>query len=785
MSSLDRKLFRDLANLKGQSLAACLVMACGLAMMIMTRSLVLSLESARSSYYHEYRFGDIFCGLKRAPNALRTRLAKISGVAAVETQVVGALRVHLTKDDEIVHGTIISLPEGRRSGLNQIFLKGGRFPENGGEVIISEPFAQARSLKLGNSVEVIIRGARKRLKIVGIGLSPENVFETRPGEPLPDSKRFGFFWMNEGELAAAYDLDGAFNRVVVDLAPQAEVRSVMAEVDRILAPYGGLTAYERRNHSSDKPLTGEISILKALAVAFPIVFLSISTFMIAGLVARAVYMQREQIAQLKALGYSAAQVGQHYLKFAVVIITVGLLAGVSAGILLGANVVELYRKFFRFPALMLQTDYAAIGMAIVISFGSTLMGVSGALWQAMRLPPAEGMRPSHPPKFTRSLLERAGIHRFFGRSTRMAFRNLERKPWRGFMTALGIAMATGISIVPGALRDSIDHLTDLQWTQMQRQDVTINFTEPGSTAAFRNLRRMAAVVEAEPFRSVPVRVHFGHRSRSLSLTGLPDDARLTRMFDVKGRALDLPPTGLLVSKKLADLLGARVGDRLLVQFLEGLRPRHEIVLHGLIGDYYGLNAVMNIDAVRQLMLETDTINGAHLKIDPLVWPDFLESVKAAPRIATLGIKSAMKESFRRLTGESLRLIQKIYFIFATLLAFGVVYTSSRIAFSERSRDLATLRITGFTHSEVAKVLIAELALLMCIALPIGLLVGGQFADLTIQAASTETARLPLILSVETYSTASLVVLISAGISLAIVGKGIRNLDLLAVLRTSE
>ena len=302
MSSLDRKLFRDLANIKGQSLAACIVMACGLAMMIMTRSLVLSLESARSSYYSEYRFGDIFCSLKHAPNALRARLAKISGVAAVETQVVGALRLHLVEDDEIVHGTIVSLPEGRRSGLNQIFLKGGRFPENGGEVIISEPFAQARSLRLGNSVEVIIQGARKRLKVVGIGLSPENVFETRPGEPLPDSKRFGFFWMNERELAAAYDLDGAFNRIVVDLAPQAEVRRVMVEVDRVLSPYGGLTAYERRNHSSDKHLTGEINILKALAFAFPIVFLSISTFMIAGLLARAVYMQREQIAQLKALG---------------------------------------------------------------------------------------------------------------------------------------------------------------------------------------------------------------------------------------------------------------------------------------------------------------------------------------------------------------------------------------------------------------------------------------------------------------------------------------------------
>jgi putative ABC transport system permease protein len=664
-------------------------------------------------------------------------------------------------------------------------LKSGRFPENGSEVIISEQFAQARSLRLGNSVEVIIRGARKRLKVVGIGLSPENVFETRPGEPLPDSKRFGFFWMNERELAAAYDLDGAFNRIVIDLAPRAQVRRVMAEVDRILSPYGGLTAYERRDHSSDKPLAGEISILKALAFAFPTVFLSISTFMIAGLVARAVYMQREQIAQLKALGYSGAQIGQHYLKFAVVIIAVGVLAGVSAGMLLGGNVVELYRKFFRFPALILQTDYPAIGVTVVISFMSTLVGVSGALWQAMRLPPAEGMRPSHPPKFNRSLFERADIHRFLGWSTRMAFRNLERKPWRAFVTILGIAMATGISIVPGALREGIEHLTDLQWTQMQRQDVTISLTEPASEAAFRDLRRKAAVVEAEPFRNVPVRIHFGHRSRALSLTGLPEDAQLTRMFGAEGHALELPSTGLLISKKLADLLGAQVWDRLLVEFLEGVRPRHEVFLQGLIQDYHGLNAVMNINAVRQLMLEADTVNGAHLKIDPLGWPDFLESVKAAPRIASLGIKSAMKESFRRLTGESLQLIQRIYFIFATLLAFGVVYTNSRIAFSERSRDLATLRITGFTHSEVASVLIAELGLSMGIDLPIGLLVGGQFAHLTIQAASTETARLPLVLSAETYSTACLVILISAGISFAIVSEGIRNLDLLAVLRTSE
>ena len=312
MSSLDRKLFRDLARIKGQSLAVGLVMACGLAMMIMTRSLVLSLESARADYYNECRFGDVFCNLKRAPNSVRERLSAIPGVAPLQTQVIERARIDLAGVKEIADATIISIPEVQK--LNEIFLRAGRLPEEGNEAIISEPFAIAHSLRPGDSVGIIIRGVRQCLQIVGIGLSPENVYETRPGEPLPDSRRFGVFWMRERELAAVCGLDGAFNRISIDLAPGSDAERVMAEVDRALLPYGGLTAYGRRNHSSDKALDGEIQILKALSIAFPVVFLGISTFMIAGVLARSVHVQREQIAQLKALGYSALQVGAHYLK---------------------------------------------------------------------------------------------------------------------------------------------------------------------------------------------------------------------------------------------------------------------------------------------------------------------------------------------------------------------------------------------------------------------------------------------------------------------------------------
>ena len=430
-------------------------------------------------------------------------------------------------------------------------------------------------------------------------------------------------------------------------------------------------------------------------------------------------------------------------------------------------------------------DYTTIGTAVAIGFVSTLSGVSGAVYRAMRLPPAAGMRPEPPASFAPSLLDRAGFYRLMSRSARMAIRNLERRPWRALVTALGLAMAAGILIVPAALRDGVNHLAEFEWTHARRQDVTVTLVEVGSSAAFRNLQRLPAVVQAEPYRSVQVRLHFGPYRQRVSLIGASEDSQLTRVFDSQGRAIGLPADGLLISKKLAEMLGVKVGDRLLVEFLEGERVSHQIPIYGLIADYQGLNALMRIDALRRVLLEGETISGAHLRIDQLGWADFLESVKRAPRIASLGIKSAMRESFRRSTVESIQLIQNIYFLFAVTLAFGIIYTNCRISFWEQSRDLATLRITGFTQREVANVMIAEFAVLTLLALPVGLWIGGKLAGFTINAASTETTRLPLILSHHNYLTAVAVVLLSTAISFLIVRREVRKLDLLAVLRTSE
>ena len=788
ISPLDKKLLRDLAKMKGQVFAVSLVMACGLAMMIMTRSLIFTLESTRSTYYQRHAMADIFATLKRAPLSVADQLATLPGVATVETRVAVDVTLDLPGLSEPATGHIISLPDdGGPQKLNRLFLRSGRFPrtDERREVVLGESFANANGLQPGDSLVAVINGRRETLKICGIGLSPEFVFEARAGETLPDHKRFSVIWMNYRALAVAYNLDGAFNDVCIDLAPGASPEPVIEEMDRVLAQYGAGGAFLRKEQASAQRLDDELRVLHSLSIAYPLVFLSVAAFMVNAVLARIVRLQREQIAQMKALGYSSRQVGVHYLKFVLVIGTLGTLMGGIGGRLLGAALVDLYTMFFRFPTLVFTMDYSALGLALFISLGASVLGVLTVVWQAVKLPPAEAMRPEAPADFKPALFERLGLTRFSSPTFRMAVRNIERRPWQAVFTCAGLALATGLMVLPGAMSDSIDYLLTFQWNSQQRQDVAVFLTEPGSGRGFHDLEHLPGVIRAEPIRSVQARLKFGHRERKLSVTGIAPDANLNRLLDDRGHAIAIPEDGLLMSEMLAKVIGARIGDEVEVEVLEGRRPVLRVPIRGLVTDFAGVAAYMDISALRRLMKEGDTVNGAYLALDHKRWDEFMRALKDTPRAAVVMVKRDQLAAFRETTGKSIGIIRKLYFVLATIVAFGVVYNSARIALSERSRELATLRVIGFNLAEVRRVLVGELVILLLAALPAGLLFGRGLALFIMSSFSTETVRLPIVINPSTYSVAILVVLTASVLSFALVSRMIGKLDMVGVLKARD
>lgn len=787
LTPLDLKLFRDLGRMKGQIVAVSLVMACGLAMMIMTRSIILTLESTRDAYYQRYRLADVFASLKRAPLSLAERIAELPGVAAIEPRVVVEATLDLAGVTEPASAHIVSLPEDRPQTLNQVFIRQGRLPlpDERRQVVVSESFVLANKLQIGDSIIAIINGHRDTLIICGIGLSPEFVFEARPGQTLPDNKRYGVFWMNYKAIAVPYNLDGAFNDICVDLAPGAQAGPVLAEMDRLLADHGAMGAYTRRDHNSAQRLDDELRVVRALSVAYPVVFLSVAAFMVNAVLARLVRLQREQIAQLKALGYSSGQVGRHYLNYALVIVVLGTLIGGLAGRYMGGGLVSVYTLFFRFPDLSFRMDYSALGLALVVSAGASVLGVISVVWMAVKLPPAEAMRPEPPANFKPSLLERLGLTRGSSPAFRMALRNIERRPLQAVFTIFGLALATGLMVLPGSMADSIDYLLTYQWNDVQRQDVVVFFNEPGSGPALHDLEQLPGVQRAEPVRAVQARIHHGHHSRKLAIMGLPQDADLNRLLDAQRRRIVLPEEGIVMSAKLGEILGARIGDVVQVEALEGQRATREVAIRGFMEDFAGVAAFMDINALRRLMREGNTVSGAYLAVDQARWVEFMREVKDTPRIAITLVKQDQLDSFRSTTGQSIGIIRKLYLTLAIIVAFGVVYNSARIALSERSRDLATLRVVGFTRREIAGVLLGELILLIAVALPVGLLFGKGLATFIINAISTETVRMPLQISLYTYTMSVLVVLLASCASFAVVSRMLGKLDMVGVLKARD
>ena len=787
MNHLDLKLLRDLRSLKSQVIAVALVMACGLAMMIMTRSLIRSLDAARDDYYARHRFGHVFASLQRAPLEVAERLAAIPGVAAVEPGVARPVTLDLPGRLEPASGLIRSLPDRREPRLGRLFVRAGRLPDAQGglEVAVSEAFAEANGLRPGAWISALLNGRRVELRVSGVALSPEYVFEAPPGAALPDNRTFGVFWMRETELAEVFNLKGAFDTVALALGPGADERAVIAETDRVLAPWGGRGAYGRGDHPSDTRVADEISVLRGLSFGFPLVFLSVAAFMTNAVLGRQIALQREQIAILKAFGFSDRAVALHFVKFAMVIVLLGAVLGAVGGWLLGSKLVIMYHLFFRFPALDFLPAWDALGAALAASALAALAGALGVVRRVVRLTPAEAMRPEPPENFRPSPLEKLGLARRAGVSVRMALRNLSRRPWRAALTAMALALATGILVVPNAFRDGIAHVLDFQWDALQRQTAIVAFNQEAAPRALADVRQLPGVTAAEAFRSVPVELSAGARRRRMAVQGIAAGARLQRVLGENGRVLSAPSHGLLLSKVLGESLGVSAGDTVIMRVLEGGRAESAVRVAGFSEDFAGIAAQMELEALNRLVGDGDRVSGAFVTVASRSWPEFLRAVKETPAASRVVIKEAMRRSFRETTAQSIGLIQTIYLVFATTVAFGIVYNSASISLSERQRELASLRVLGFGRGEVAGVLVAELVLLALVALPAGLVIGSGFAKAILTAVNTETVRLPLVLTASNYAFAATVVATATVFSLWFVCRKLDRLDLVGVLKARD
>ncbi len=788
MRSLNHKLVRDLWRLRGQIFAIAMVIGSGVAVLVMSLSTLEALRDTADAYYERYRFGEIFAGATRVPERLADRIADIPGVQFLQTRISRYAILDIDGFGEPVIGRLTSIPEHGQPELNQLVVRSGRWvtPHRHDEVIINEPFAEAHNIALGAQFSAIVNGRKRKLTVVGIALSPEFIYALGPGALLPDDKRFGVIWMGRTALAAAYDLDNAFNDLSVTLLRGIPPEPVSAAIDSLLEPYGGVSAVARADQLSNWFVMNEIEQIKTISTIIPSIFLCVAAFLSHMVLSRLITIERAEIGLLKAFGYANFEVAWHYIKFVIVIALIGSVIGWVIGGLFGRYNTQIYADLFRFPLLIYRPSGTAFLVAGSVSIVAMLIGALSAVRTAAALAPAEAMRPPSPVVYRRSSMGSAFFETYLDQPTRIALRQIGRWPMRALFTCAGIALAVGLLIMALQWDDSLDYIAQTFFADAQHQSMSVGLVEPQSLSVVREFEHLPGVMTVEPWRVVAVDFRVGTRRHRGSIVGVAATNGMQPIHDdATGEDIAVPSAGLVLGTYLAAKLAVQVGDEVYVEVLEGRRPAGSVPVADVFETTIGMPAMMDLSALNRWLKVRPTVEYLNLLVDSNKEAALFAELKEIPEVSAIMIRRAALDTFYDTIAKHMMVSVSIFTGFACALGFGVTYNSTRIALSERGRELASLRVLGFTQREVALILAGELAVLTWAALPVGAVLGYFLSALMVDLFDTDLYRLPFVIHPSTYGYAALLVLSASALSAWIVLRRVANLDLISVLKTRE
>ncbi|WP_296598389.1 FtsX-like permease family protein [Phenylobacterium sp.] len=787
MRVLDRKLLRDLQRMWMQVAAIALLVACGVSVAVMAFSAQEALKAAQADYYAATRFADVFATTRRAPLSAAADLARIDGVVAVDARATRSGLMQLPGVLRPAIATLIALPDRPAAALNRVVLMQGRWPDpqRTDEVVALKTFLDAARIPLGGRLTMVIDGRQMTFTVVGAALSPEYVYVPAPASMMPDDAHNGVFWGPRAAVEKATGQGGAFSAVSLKLARGAREAAVLAAVDRRLATYGGPPAVSRADQVSHKFQQDRITRFGIIAWVIPPIFLAVAASLVHMVLGRLVESEREQIGLLKAFGYGAFGAASVYLRIAVVIGLLGAAAGGVLGGWLGGVVTGVLADYMRYPHLELRFSWGAFLAASAISAAAAGSGSLLAVARAAGLSPAVAMRPRAPATYRKGLLERLRGWGALDQPTRMILRNLERFPGRAALTLGGLGVSLSLIVGSQFMFGSFDEILDQAYFRARRWTDFVAFAELRDAGVSAELARLPGVIAAEPARYAMVRVRAHGREERAFVQGLDPQARLSRPLDGVGRQIPLKGRGLVLSGTLAMRLSVHPGDLVELEVTEGRRPRAVLPVTAVAQDYAGLSAYMDRRELGRLLGEGDLANSAELLLAPDRRADFYGAVTRAPLIAGVASRADTIASYRTTVMEILSVEMTFFAGFAAAIAFGVAFNVSRIALSERARDLATLRVLGFGRLECAYILLGELALLALVATPLGVAGGLGLANALSVAFREQDMQLPAIITAHGYGVAFSAYFATVAAACLLVGQRVWRLDLVSALKTRE
>jgi len=792
VSVLDRKLLRELRGSRWLLLAIISIICVGVMMYVYMRSAWFNLSLAQDRYYAQGRMADFWIDLKKAPLADLRDLAELPGVTEVRPRIQFFATVDLEAAPLPLNGIVLSLPDQPQRIINDIVLvRGGYFSDTRAEeVIVNDAFARKHKIHPGQWIRLILNNRQQELFVVGTAISCEYVYLVSPGAFVPDPEHFGVFYLKHSYAEEVFDMNGAANQVVGLLAPEVRQHpeAFLDQAERMLAPYGVVNKYPRRDQSSNRFVSDEIRGLGIFSSFMPVIFLIVAALVLNVLVSRLVEQQRTIIGMLKATGYGDWALLTHYLKYGLGVGLVGGVLGWVSGYFMANWVTSMYRMYFEFPDLANRIYPGTYLTALAISLGCALVGSLRGARQAIALQPAEAMRPRPPASGGRIWLERlGGLWERLSFGWRIVLRLVVRNRLRTLVGMFAAAMGAGLLVCGFMLGEAMNFLVEYQYEKVSSSDIDLSLTDEHGPAAWDEARGLPGVDAAEPQLHVAGTFFSGPYHRKGAVTGLIADARLTTPRDQQENKIAVPEVGLVMSRKLADLLHVDVGASVVFQPSQGRQEQYTIPVARITDNYLGLSTYANIDYLSRLLGEELAINALQLKTDPSLQASrkLYAELKELPAIQAVNRRSDVIHNLRVNYIEVQYIFITLMVFFAGVIFFGSILNAALIGLAERRREVATLLVLGYTPWQVGGLFLRESMVVTLLGTLAGLPLGYLLTVMLSYAYDTEMFRFPVIASPAVWAKTLMFSVLFGLLAHLGVQRTIHKLDCLDALNVKE
>lgn len=785
MTVLNKKVFRELFTMKSQILTISLVIACGIAVLLSSLTTHESLKSARDSFYRLNNFSDYFINVQRAPLGFLEQLTQISGVQSAEGRIVTIASLDFPTIKEPIFASFVSITKDQKQNL--LFLKKGRLPDflHPNEIVVSEAFAKAHKLALGSEIRALFNGHMASLQVVGIAVSPEYIYTLRPGNPMPDDLHYGVIWISYEAISSFMDMREMTNDIVLKLDPKMNQKVLKSILEDLTKPYGSLNVNGRDKQLSNYFINDEINQQKVMAFFLPTIFLLVSAFLLNVVMNRFIATQREQVATLKSLGVSDARISFHYFYYVLVIVFIGSILGVVLGYYTGTWMTNIYLDFFHFPILSFVFDTQWILFALLASATSAILGAIRALNSVFALAPAVAMLPQAPRKVFNIQFEKYPYLSWLSVQFRFFLRNLLSHPLKSFLVFISLGLAQAVLIVSFFWQDAVDYIMKTQFNLVQKEDAQVIFTKARSIKSLDEISKMEGVLDVEGYRFFAIKVSYGHRAEDTSLLALPQNSHLRKIYDKKLNEINIPESGVAVSKLLADKLMLKIGDNVHLEIKDTINKEFEFKIEAIVDDFIGSQFYVNLDFINKLLSQQEQVSVVSIVIDPKYSAEIYDQLKVLPMVSSVVIKESALKTFTETSAKFILTFSIILFSFALIISVGVIYNNARVLLSERSIDYGSLRVLGFYANEVFRLIFGDLILLIVLSLPLGAGLGAYLGYLSIRMIHNEAIQIPFIIYPTTFVYGVLAIVLSAVLSLYWMSHKVKEIDLVKILKVRE